>query len=680
MVKEKTGVSRGRNAVRKMFGGGSGSIKKRLQISIVVLVVAVSSILSIVSSVLLMRDATENMTLRIQEGAAAYSQSVQNAINTYKAKIETIAQSATILDSAQSAQQKSDALAAAAKKFGFESVVVSDANGDTSDGTNVKDREYFQKSIAGETYLSSPLLSKATGKMVLIISAQLSGGKGIVFARLSSDVFSQMIDDISIGASGYGFIVNKAGTIVAHKKQETVSQQLNYIEQAKKDSSYAGLASVITDMISGNTSVRPVQYQGTEMTVGYTGIPGTDGWSIGVTAQTAEMMNNFYISMRLMMILLVLFILASFFLAARIANPIANPIISMVRRLTLLADEGDLHTEVPQFRTKDEIGTLSDSLAYMVTALKSIIEETSFVLGSLEKGDCTVSSQLDLKGDFIPLKTALNGIISNLNTIFGNFRDSINQVAAGADQVSSGAQLLASGATEQAATIEELNASVSSVAQQAQENAETVRQAGEHVMLVNQKVNQGNSHMQRLSQSMSEIAEASEKISNITKVIEDIAFQTNILALNAAIEAASAGSAGKGFAVVAEEVRELAGKVADAAKQTASLIEHSSLVVSDGEKMSAETAAVLVEVAEQAEMVGKSMKKIEEASTEQVEAIGQIDTGLAQVSAVVQTNAATAEESSASSEELASQSQTMRDEIAWIKLLDKGTDASRQER
>ncbi|MDU7337290.1 MAG: methyl-accepting chemotaxis protein [Clostridium sp.] len=667
MAQEKASVPRRGIAFTKIFSGDS--IKKRLQISIIVLVIAVSSILSMVSSVLLMNDAKENMTFRIQEGAAAYSQSVQNAIDIYKAKIESIAHDSTISDPTKSVNQRNAALAAAAEKYGFESVIIADPNGDTSDGVNVKEREYFQKSLAGQTYLSSPLLSKATGKMVLIISTQLNGGTGVVYARLSSDLFSQMIQNISIGTSGYGFIVDKTGTIVAHKNQETVTQQTNYIELAKKDDSYTQVATIITNMITGSTNVQTVQFQGSELTVGYTKIADTDGWSIGVSAKTSEMMGSFYTSIRIMIVLLVLFILASFFFAARIANPIVNPIISIVRRLALLTEEGDLHTEVPQFRTKDEIGTLSQSLTNMVATLKAIIEEMSFVLGSVEKGDCTVSAQLDLKGDFDPLKSALNGVISNLNTIFGDFRDSINQVAAGADQVSSGAQLLASGATEQAASIEELNASVSSVAQQAEENAETVRMAGEYMVIASEGLNRGNQHMQKLDKAMNEIAEASERISNIIKVIQDIAFQTNILALNAAIEAASAGAAGKGFAVVAEEVRELAGKVADAAKQTTALIEHSSEVVADGEKMSVETAAVLLEVAEKAAVVEESMRKIEKASTEQVEAIEQINTGLAQVSAVVQTNAATAEESSASSEELASQSQTMRDEISWIKLL-----------
>ena len=168
---------------------------------------------------------------------------------------------------------------------------------------------------------------------------------------------------------------------------------------------------------------------------------------------------------------------------------------------------------------------------------------------------------------------------------------------------------------------------------------------------------------------MSEIGDASKKITNITKVIEDIAFQTNILALNAAIEAARAGEAGKGFAVVADEVRNLAEKVTAAAGETSSLLAHSSSLVENGENLSRETVEILKGLADKADFLGESMEKIRSASAEQVDAIQQINTGLTQVSSVVQTNAATAEESSASSEELAAQAQAMKDEISWIQLM-----------
>jgi methyl-accepting chemotaxis protein len=174
--------------------------------------------------------------------------------------------------------------------------------------------------------------------------------------------------------------------------------------------------------------------------------------------------------------------------------------------------------------------------------------------------------------------------------------------------------------------------------------------------------------MKQLTEAMANIGASSNEITNITKVIEDIAFQTNILALNAAIEAARAGNAGKGFAVVADEVRNLAAKSAEAAKQTAELIRASVATVSEGTQITAPTAEILQNVEEKANLVNKSIVKIDQASAEQAVAIEQIKQGLTQVSSVVQTNAATAEENSATSEEMSAQAATLREEVGKFKL------------
>lgn len=647
------------------------SIKEKLQINISVLAIIIALLCGTVSSFILYRVANRNMQTRISESTAAYSQSVHNAIQTYKAEIEAVAQNIDITDSNKTLEQKNQVLKNLAEKYGYDKVMVADSEGNTLEDITVAEREYFSQAMAGNTYLSSTLVSKIEGTVMLILSAKATSNdyNGVVYGTLDSNVFSEIVDDIAIGESGYGFITDKDGKIIAHKNQEIVNQEVNYIEMAKEDSSYAGLADMTEHMTAGKTGIEKETFQGTKLTIGYTSIPNTDGWSIGVAVKTSELMKDFYYSVISTVVLAALLVIGSLYMAAKISNPIVNPIISMIQRIELL-NKGDLHTKVPEFKTEDEIGTLSRSLIDTIDSLNAIIGETSSVLTSLQQGDCTVTSELEYEGDFIPLKTALNGIISNLNKIFSSFRISTDQVAAGADQVSSAAQSLAYGATEQAATIEELNASIENVAQQAGENVETVNQSNEYVVQAEEELSRSSGHMNSLNDAMSEISEAFQKISGITKVIEDIAFQTNLLALNAAIEAARAGDAGKGFAVVADEVRDLAAKVAEASKQVTVLVQHSSEVVEDGSNLSVETMESLKKVEERTNTVAQSMQRVKESSVGQAGAIEQINSGLAQISAVVQTNAATSEESSASSEELAAQAQAMKEEISWIKLID----------
>ncbi len=261
------------------------------------------------------------------------------------------------------------------------------------------------------------------------------------------------------------------------------------------------------------------------------------------------------------------------------------------------------------------------------------------------------------------------GITHSLKRIVSSLDEGADQVASAAGQVSSSSQSLAEGASEQAASLEETGASLEEVASMTKRNAEGAQRAKTLSTQTREAADTGAADMDAMRVAMDEIKASSNAVSKIIKSIDEIAFQTNILALNAAVEAARAGEAGMGFAVVAEEVRSLAHRSAQSAKETAAKIEDAIAKSDHGVRISGKVALSLGEIVAKAREVDTLVGEIATASLEQTQGIDQVNLAVGQMDKVTQSNASSAEETAAASEELNSQSVAMRENVRSLLLL-----------
>jgi methyl-accepting chemotaxis protein len=374
------------------------------------------------------------------------------------------------------------------------------------------------------------------------------------------------------------------------------------------------------------------------------------------------------LNMIIEIIVVVVAITIALILGVGISRQIGKPMRKMAQLAKLLS-KGDIETDgvldskdYLLKNQKDEIGELAGAFHDLIATTKRQIGEIQELAG----GDLTTKFQLSSDKDL--LGQGLVTLTDSLNSLIGSIMTASDQVTSGAGMVSNSSMALSQGATEQASSVEELTASLDEIASQTNLNAKNAETATALALKARENASAGDGYMSNMLKAMDDISISSKNINKIIKTIDDIAFQTNILALNAAVEAARAGQQGKGFAVVAEEVRTLAAKSANAAKETTELIEDSIRKVDAGTTIANQTANALKLIVDQVDKAADLVQSIAVASREQAIGVEQINQGIAQVSQVVQTNAATAEESAAASEELTAQAEQLRETVGVFKV------------
>lgn len=263
----------------------------------------------------------------------------------------------------------------------------------------------------------------------------------------------------------------------------------------------------------------------------------------------------------------------------------------------------------------------------------------------------------------------VRGITVQLRRSIVELHAGTNEVARAAGQIRCSSQSLAQGASNQAASLEETSASSEKMACMTRQNAGNSKHAANFMNIVGQRVVEANRTLDGMMTSMLQIGESSGRISKIVRVIDEIAFQTNILALNAAVEAARAGEVGMGFAVVANEVRNLAQRSAQAAKETAVLIEESILRSSEGNTWLGEVTAAILSITDAASNARKLVDEVEASSREQAQGIEQISKAVSRMDEITQRTAANAEQSASAGEELDAQSHTLLESVDELRTM-----------
>lgn len=465
---------------------------------------------------------------------------------------------------------------------------------------------------------------------------------------LCSEMKASKLATILAGSAADTFILSKDGVVIAY--------------EAKNGGPESSYSQYVQKSGERKIDVSPKGDRGNLHCFAAASLDGTDGWTVLTRTQSGDYYStvNAAIVVNLVVILLMalLIVLVNLFISASIIKPLEG-----VRAKISDMAEGRLSGGAIKVRANDEIGELANAVNGMADYNNNIINDIHYYAEEIAKENLCVNPKAQYMGDYVPVKTALESIVSSMREVVENIENAGREVSSSSAQMSANSAVLSQAASQEAETVTELNDSLHSVHDQINDSAEKAARAREMTDQAVSAMNEGNEKMAKMLDAMREINTTSSEIANIIKTIQDISFQTNILSLNASIEAARAGEAGKGFAVVAGEVGDLASKTAEAAKSTTGLIETSLKAVEHGTVIANETAEMLGSIVTKASESADVVEEIADASTKQAESIKHVLEGMNSISAAVNQISVSARECADSSDLLATQSAMLHETV-----------------
>lgn len=654
------------------------SIRAKIMLRMSATVLVALLIIGIISTVMNFISTMSLIEQTMTETAQIAAERVEQELLVYSKIAYEVGCSPKLASGAVNARDKQKLIDQHAAAHDLQRGNVLDANGKSIfDGKDYSDREYFKKSIKGETCISEPLVSKVTGEFTVIISAPIwedgipdTTVVGVVYFVPSSTFLNDIVTSIQVSDNGSAYILNGSGTTIAHQNMENVTNEENTIQDAKTDSSLKQLAEIEKKMIDGERGYASYRYQGATKLLAYAPIEGTNSWSIGVNAPIMDFLGSTLWSIIATLVIIIITLGIATMITRNLATSIGEPLMRCTERFEKLA-EGDLHSPMPEINSNDEVGKLVRASAMMKKDVTDVISDIKYILNEMAQGNFAVRTQNAgyYKGDYEEIIIALRNLRDIMSTTLLQINRSADQVATGSDQLAQNAQSLAGAATEQASAVEELTAIIVDVNELSEKNANDAEAAYYRMREAEKAADKSQENLQELTDAMAGIRETSLKIQDIIASIEDIASQTNLLSLNASIEAARAGEAGRGFAVVADQIGKLASDSARSAVDTRQMIEKSMEEIKAGSNIAEKTVEAIKSVLVSMSDFQTVSKGTSEISRRQADMLRQIQQGIEQISLTVQSNSASAEETSATSEELSAQAENLKDQVSRFELL-----------